>query len=541
MIVPQFVKRRERGRPMPNFRPSRRGLFWLVIIFLPVAFFLGLGALLWDRVAPPAMRALLDQIPAGQLLSRLPESERQEVLSQLASNLAGPWDIDPDPLIARLMKPNKELRVEGHAVQSNNAGLRSSRPYGAKQGAYRIVVLGDSVAVGQFVAEEERIGDRIERYLNEKGVTVSGRPIEVITLALSSWTTETQARYLTTRFSSYEPDLVLLLMVHNDILPTAGVNGSGHASVRFSAQERALGSGYTNPGNVNLFLSKANLKPAAGIAPTGEALWRRAALSLLRLETLLQESGGRLLISVLDANPAFTLKALESFERVGLQSPVLLTRYQMEPAYILDFDPHPSPEGHWALALHQLHALAALGWLPLRREDLPEHHPSLSLETDHRISPAAVRSTLDRIKVAPLHEAADFRPPFDEAAVMGLMGGFWPGDRREPFSALPFASPRAILLLRRKTGAQRVHAEIDVPARPELFPFDLTLKVNGLSAAHLRLGSVEEAGLHELSGAITPNPVNDGVVELVFQAATSYATINDGTMKSFRPRRVWQE
>ncbi|MEJ1996065.1 MAG: hypothetical protein P8X75_12795 [Limibacillus sp.] len=256
-----------------------------MIIFLPVALFFGLGALLWDRVAPPAMRALLDQIPAGQLLSRLPESERQEVLSQLASNLTGPWDVDPDPLIARMMKPNKELRVEGHAVQSNNAGLRSSRPYGAKQGAYRIVVLGDSVAVGQFVAEEER--------------------------------------------SSYEPDLVLLLMVHNDILPTAGVNGSGHASLRFSAQERALGSGYTNPGNVNLFLGTANLKPAAGIAPTGEALWRRAALSLLRLETLLQESGGRLLISVLDANPAFTLKALESFERVGLQSPVLLTRYQM--------------------------------------------------------------------------------------------------------------------------------------------------------------------------------------------------------------------
>ena len=508
---------------------------------LPLATGAGLVIYYWPLIEQQASRAILDQIPANQLYLSLPKDEQRAIAAKIASAVEGPWEADPDPLIARKLKANLTLSVDGGSVESNNEGLRSKTPYRVKGEAFRIVVLGDSIAMGTLVAEEDRLGEQMERMLRERGVKVGGRSIEVLTLALSSWGTTTEARYLTTRLSEYQPDIVLLFMVNNDVHVTYGVDGKGHATDRFSPEARHLGSGYVTPRNPDRFGAPYSYASMHGLGPVGRNAWDEAAAHVLRLESLLEQSGGRMLVTVLRSNPAFVALALSVFHDAGLESPVLLGKYQMEPENVLTFDPHPSPRGHNALALHQLHALAELGWLPLERDALPELHPDLDLEMKHVPEAGELHAELERIYGKDLFETLDFRNGVTPKDALAMTGGFWPPSERQPNSAPPDASLLAGLLMRRQKGAATLHAEIEAPARIELYPFELVLRINGLEVDRLSLASSAEAGTHRLGGPIPPNPVHAGALEIFFEANNSYSRLGDDTMRSFSLLRVGQD
>ena len=520
---------------------GKRLIFWFILIGLPLGVGLSLGVTFWPLLTQQVSRAILQQIPAYQLYRSLPEEERRAVADKMANALEGPWNPDPDPLIARRLKPHQKLTVESTEVIANNEGMASSQPYRRKGEAFRIVVLGDSVAMGTLVTEEERLGDRMEQMLRDGGVRVEGRPVEVLTLALPSWGTVTQARYLTTRLSDYQPDIVLLLMVKNDIQVTYGVNGNGHATASFSPETRDLGSGYVTPRNPDRFGAPYSAASLRGMGPRGREAWDKAARHLLRLEGLLEQEEGRMLVTLLRSNPAFVAMALSVFEQAGLKSPVLLSKYQMDPENVHTFDPHPSPRGHRVLAVHQLHALAELGWLPLDRQTLPELHPELDLEMDRNPSPDALHAELERIYGKDLLPAVDFRKGVQPATSVGLVGGFWPVSKKTRNSAPPDASLLSGLLLRRQAEATQLHAEIQVPARAELYPFEVVLQVNGEEVDRLSLASKAEAGRHSLSGPLLPNPVHEGAVEVFFQANNSYSRLEDPAMRSFSLLRVWQD
>jgi lysophospholipase L1-like esterase len=90
---------------------------------------------------------------------------------------------------------------------SNRLGFRDVDHDLAKPpGVYRIVVLGDSVAMGLHVDRTEDIFPRLlERILNQSGLKT-----EVINLAVSGYNTQQEVEMLAARGLAYRPNLVLL-------------------------------------------------------------------------------------------------------------------------------------------------------------------------------------------------------------------------------------------------------------------------------------------------------------------------------------------
>jgi lysophospholipase L1-like esterase len=102
-------------------------------------------------------------------------------------------------------------------VEINSHGLRGPEtPYEKPAGTFRILNLGDSVAMGWGVREEDTYGRRLEQWLNDQGA--DDLRYEVINAGVPGWNLENALVYLQVEGLKYEPDLILLdVTTVNDI------------------------------------------------------------------------------------------------------------------------------------------------------------------------------------------------------------------------------------------------------------------------------------------------------------------------------------
>jgi lysophospholipase L1-like esterase len=110
---------------------------------------------------------------------------------------------EPAPLVYQ----GNEVAFYDYKGPSNSLGFRDVEHAVAKPaGVYRIVVLGDSIAMGLHVDRTEDIFPRVlERELNRHGLAA-----EVINLAVSGYNTQQEVEMLEEKGLRYRPDLVLL-------------------------------------------------------------------------------------------------------------------------------------------------------------------------------------------------------------------------------------------------------------------------------------------------------------------------------------------
>ena len=116
-----------------------------------------------------------------------------------------------------LMKPGSRYCWQGIPVEINSHGLRGPvTPHAKRPNTFRILNLGDSVAMGWGVRAEESYGRQLEILLN--GSERVGLRYEVINAAVPGWNLENALAYLQVEGMQYEPDLVLCDMtVVNDV------------------------------------------------------------------------------------------------------------------------------------------------------------------------------------------------------------------------------------------------------------------------------------------------------------------------------------
>lgn|GEM_PF-6771298 len=293
----------------------------------------------------------------------LPRSLQEAVLNQLAAKASGIYDTVPEPEVGRILQRNV-IKMNGRVeIVSNNAGMRDHRTYLSKPNSiYRIVCLGDSYVFGEGGKEEDRMGNQLEEMLERLKITGEGKPIEVYSLGIPSWSTINEATYLTSRLSAYDPDLIIIIMVNNDLGDSLGVTGFGTATNAFSPEYRKEGSGIFPiyaPGAFGVL--KSNFL-VYDLGPECRTRWKKAFNSLKRLEELQRSRHKKMLILVLD-HPYFVPLAIFYHDQYHLQAPLLISSYLMEKDAILPHDPHPSRRGHEILANHLLHQMAHLGWI----------------------------------------------------------------------------------------------------------------------------------------------------------------------------------
>jgi hypothetical protein len=116
-----------------------------------------------------------------------------------------------------LIKPGSHYEWQGISVDINSHGLRSPEtPYEKEVNTYRILNLGDSVAMGWGVQEEATYGRQLENRLNKRAK--GNLHYEVINAAVPGWNPANELSYLQAEGLKYKPNLILLeLTIVNDI------------------------------------------------------------------------------------------------------------------------------------------------------------------------------------------------------------------------------------------------------------------------------------------------------------------------------------
>ena len=128
------------------------------------------------------------------------------------------WEKHPTPGAGyTLMKPGSHYEWQSIPVDINAQGLRGPETtYEKPPATFRILNLGDSVAMGWGVHEENTYGRQLESLLNNQGG--NGQRFEVINAGVPGWNLENALAYLQAEGLKYEPDLVVLdLTIANDI------------------------------------------------------------------------------------------------------------------------------------------------------------------------------------------------------------------------------------------------------------------------------------------------------------------------------------
>jgi lysophospholipase L1-like esterase len=116
-----------------------------------------------------------------------------------------------------LMKPGKHYEWRNISVDINSNGLRSPEFSEDKpEGAYRILNIGDSVAMGWGVEEKYTYGRQLESLLNLN--SSANLRYEVINAGVPGWNLENELAYLQGVGLQLNPDLILLdITIVNDI------------------------------------------------------------------------------------------------------------------------------------------------------------------------------------------------------------------------------------------------------------------------------------------------------------------------------------
>ena len=519
----------------------KRAFFIAIMIAVPVVFLFVSAAIVLPMIEAGA-RPLLLQYMAG----RLTERERDVIYQRIAEGAAF-WDTVPDPDVAGIAPRKRTILHAGTDVHVNYAGMRAAQDYAAKpEGIFRIVCLGDSFVFGMGGPEKDRFCDQLQAFYREHGIRVGGRAIEALAVGLPGWTLVQETTYLASRLTDYDPDLIIVLSVANDITDNFGVTGGGAATRGFSPESRALGSAvFSNELNALFGDTGERSALAWDLSPQSRRRWDKAMQRLNRLVQIQQERGKRILVSAMAWGPThdpdpYPVLFQSHYARLKVPAPFVRASFLPGRRTTLLHDNHPNRLGHGLLRDQYVHALNALGWIAVPESALPDLHRRTPLRLNPDPDPARL-AAFTRRYMTKIDERIDFsalRPGQTRA----FLGGLFPdsGDPARATESPPWASLRAAFLLRRPQGRalEGVEVEIDIPPRPELFPFSLRLLLDGAPAAAAVFAEPSESGRYRISGAPAGPAFDDQVVEVTLETDSYFSTIDDARMKSYRLART---
>ena len=177
----------------------------------------------------------------------------------------GPWSSAcPTSLVAYTFKTGSTLTyAEGKVTMqfaTDELGMRARAGPPPAADAPRIVVLGDSVAFGFGLGDEDTLAAQLERLL--------GGRVACSTVAVPSWNCQNAWRFLLDHLDRLRPDVVLYFPVENDLEDGYGVTEAGQ---RRTAEDRARRTAPARARGARLVVHTRELVAAGTIRPGGSA------------------------------------------------------------------------------------------------------------------------------------------------------------------------------------------------------------------------------------------------------------------------------
>ena len=120
----------------------------------------------------------------------------------------------PDPELGWRQQPGTH-RWSGASITINAKGLRGAElPYPKPTGSLRLLWLGDSVLVGDRIADDERIfPEQVGKQLAER----RGSRVETVNAGVSGYSPWQEEAWFEKEGLRYQPDLVIVVFVLNDV------------------------------------------------------------------------------------------------------------------------------------------------------------------------------------------------------------------------------------------------------------------------------------------------------------------------------------
>jgi hypothetical protein len=424
-----------------------------------------------------------------------------------AARTPGSYRAHPDPNVSYVLKAGAEFDFLGGRGRADALGLRERpAPAGGGAAAYddpsalRVVVLGDSVAFGLGLDEEETLAARLESVL--AGVRGPGaRPIVCRTVALPGWNHRNAFSFLRDHFDALDPELVLYLPIGNDLSSSRQVDEAGRtnwandlgeedpwlvANSDFAFGIRSYLMRRAQAGEVRL--TEEDLGPEALVADLSRESSRRydeMAEAVLGLEGFLGSQGCRLALVHYERTPMIAILTERLLDR-GFRGPLVPFLGTPLREDTLLVDGHPNARTVEALARVVACALLANGWLE-GGADRPLEGPPPDLA--RRLAPELDAAGWAQLAGAARAEArARLGPVVDRSSGHGVLQVF--GN----MSPLGVVGTRLVAVLRGGGTSVRVALE-PLEDRPDLYPLSVAVEIDGRAVGSIVLdadGPVEE-------------------------------------------------
>lgn len=330
-------------------------------------------------------RSLIDRLlfPDGGASGGMRLGYFDEERIDAARLTVGPRAVDPDPAVGFTMKWNDERKIVDAIARTDAFGQRVRVGPEPEAGAPHVVLLGDSVAFGFGVADDQTFMHHLENQLAATLAEGAKRPI-VTTIACPDWNNRAQIRYLQNHLGRVNPDVVILMSVTNDLDDQHHVNEFGgrepgydpaigphkpHATAdQFWQLWRAVKDRLPR-----LYLMRLMTKDSlhykvmhvimSGLGPDSKRRWSQLRNRTLALARRLEARGCKFMMALRYQDP-FELMLDQELRSVA---PDIAIRYFFSnrmPYDRLETDSHPGPAfvraGAWCMA----DELIKRSWLP---------------------------------------------------------------------------------------------------------------------------------------------------------------------------------
>ena len=205
-----------------------------------------LALLMWAR-RRPAVHPLLPRIVLATMPLLLLASVDRILTIAYAPPFVYPCFI-PHPTRDWTFRPGWSGMVEGQPMRVNSHGLPGPQiPYEKADDEYRVLFLGDSVAAGYGVREEDCFVQRLSALANARGSAMNVTSVNCSVTSYSPWQ---EVDLLATTGMRYDPDTVVQVFCLNDYVEkfqlarfggySAGAQGEGIRTLLWSGIYRAI-------------------------------------------------------------------------------------------------------------------------------------------------------------------------------------------------------------------------------------------------------------------------------------------------------------
>jgi len=404
---------------------------------------------------------------------------------------------DDNPLVGYTLKPEAELSIYDGRISTDRLGMRRRPGPPPPADAFRIVVLGDSIAFGFGVNDDECLAARLEARLAElRGP--GERPVVCRTIAVPSWNHRAAPAFLLDHWDELRADLVLYLPCRNDVCDTDGATPEGRrrvtpdcassdpwlsVSVRTLVQNDARKLLVGNGGE----LGEPDLGEDALFSDRCAESRRRhddCARSVVRLSALLEERGCRLAV-VWNSLSDYTWFLSERLLRLAPELPAIALLRMTRKEFTLGFDPHPNVESLDVWARWLAAELVERGWVS-RGEGraLPPVPQAYLEERGEMPAPAEVERLAAEARE---RSGRMLRPDIDFRRGLGLLqviGGLNVG-----------RTARQHLLVELAPVGDTLELDLEpIASRPDLYPLAVEVEVNDALVGTVTLRSDELLG-----------------------------------------------